>query len=99
MAKMSELNVLFAKHLSELFAVQKDMENVIHPPKSTWDTETINFYKKVQKTIKKKINQSNIQQQARNKAFFFFLKKKKNKPKFSFPILEIHRRKKSLLFL
>ncbi|XP_037822960.1 LOW QUALITY PROTEIN: homer protein homolog 2-like [Lucilia sericata] len=35
MAKMSELNVLFAKHLSELFGVQKDMENVIHPPKST----------------------------------------------------------------
>lgn len=35
MAKMSELNVLLAKHLSELFAVQKDMENVIHPPKST----------------------------------------------------------------
>ncbi|XP_005177424.1 homer protein homolog 2 isoform X1 [Musca domestica] len=35
MTKMSELNVLFAKHLSELFAVQKDMENVIHPPKST----------------------------------------------------------------
>ncbi|TMW48568.1 hypothetical protein DOY81_006357, partial [Sarcophaga bullata] len=28
MAKMSELNVLFAKHLSELFAVQKDMENI-----------------------------------------------------------------------
>lgn len=47
MAKMSELNVLLAKHLSELFAVQKDMENVIHPPKSTWDTETINYYKKV----------------------------------------------------
>lgn len=36
---MSELNVLFAKSLSELYAVQKDMENVIHPAKCTWDAE------------------------------------------------------------
>ncbi|KAH8415195.1 hypothetical protein KR215_008165, partial [Drosophila sulfurigaster] len=35
LAKMSELNVLFAKSLSELYAVQKDMENVIHPAKCT----------------------------------------------------------------
>ncbi|TDG47209.1 hypothetical protein AWZ03_006340 [Drosophila navojoa] len=35
LAKMSELNVLFAKSLSDLYAVQKDMENVIHPAKCT----------------------------------------------------------------
>ncbi|EDW36944.1 GL25967 [Drosophila persimilis] len=35
LAKLSELNVLFAKQLSELYAVQKDMENVIHPAKCT----------------------------------------------------------------
>lgn len=35
LAKMSELNVMFAKSLSELYAVQKDMENVIHPAKCT----------------------------------------------------------------
>lgn len=35
MAKLSELNVLFAKHLTELMAAQKDMENIIHPTKST----------------------------------------------------------------
>lgn len=37
---MSELNVLFAKSLSELYAVQKDMENVIHPAKCTWDSNS-----------------------------------------------------------
>ncbi|KAH8329444.1 hypothetical protein KR074_010771 [Drosophila pseudoananassae] len=35
LAKLSELNVKFAKQLSELYAVQKDMENVIHPAKCT----------------------------------------------------------------
>ncbi|XP_070140855.1 homer protein homolog 2 [Drosophila kikkawai] len=35
LAKLSELNVVFAKQLSELYAVQKDMENVIHPAKCT----------------------------------------------------------------
>lgn len=35
LAKMSELNVMFAKSLSDLYAVQKDMENVIHPAKCT----------------------------------------------------------------
>ncbi|XP_067621010.1 homer protein homolog 2 [Eurosta solidaginis] len=35
MAKLSELNVLFSKHITELFSVQKDMENIIHPTKST----------------------------------------------------------------
>jgi len=43
---MSELNVMFAKSLSELYAVQKDMENVIHPAKCTWDTE-LGVHKKV----------------------------------------------------
>ncbi|XP_053957390.1 homer protein homolog 2 isoform X1 [Anastrepha ludens] len=35
MAKLSELNALFSKHITELFSVQKDMENMIHPAKST----------------------------------------------------------------
>uniref|UniRef100_A0A1A9ZVV1 WH1 domain-containing protein n=1 Tax=Glossina pallidipes TaxID=7398 RepID=A0A1A9ZVV1_GLOPL len=35
MAKLSELIVLSAKHITGLVAVQKDMENVIHPSKST----------------------------------------------------------------
>lgn len=35
MMKLNELNVQFAKHLSELFSVQKDMDKVLHPTKST----------------------------------------------------------------